>query len=252
MTRTKLALKNNKVSVQVFDFDYWNKKNSSNAGPDGMHRAGIAFSRKIGPDMSHSVLLVSGYTKEQVRYTCAHEYTHLWINEALDPKRKIELHTAEAICELVAWKLATNDGSSDSVQSILSNPYTAGRIKTAVELESKHGIASILEWVKRGSSLTLSDGELKKLSRTITSTPRSKPMGSPLYSRSQPKKVSHELKLKGLIGKTALIGGKAFQKGDTFSLMVNGEKKSVTCVEIKQESVVIKIGTVTNQTLTLQ
>ncbi|MDA7916509.1 hypothetical protein N9B94_04670, partial [Verrucomicrobia bacterium] len=238
MTRGKLSLKSKKVSIKLFDFDYWNSKGGGkNPQSDGMHRAGIAFSRNIGGRVAHNVLLISGYQSKFVRATSAHEFTHLWINENLAPDRKIEKHTAEAICELVALKLARSDKEPDVIKHIVENPYTAGRIKTAMQMEEKFGINAVLEWVRKGTSPTLTEKAVKPFAKGRTvkkALPR-----SPLYSTTRKKTPppSNELQLKGILGSTALIGRNSFKIGEAHKMLVNGKEESVKCIEVTPTSV---------------
>ena len=43
-----------------------------------MRRMGFSQSLREGDEFRHSVILLSGQPKADVRSVCAHEYTHLW------------------------------------------------------------------------------------------------------------------------------------------------------------------------------
>jgi len=241
LTRGRLKLRAPQVSVQLFDIDYWNRGEGVRDDAS-MHRAGMAHSRQVGDKFVHTVLLVSGYQGNALSAICAHELTHLWINESIFGKdRQIEKHTAEAICELVAWKLAISRKDTVTADSIVKNPYTRGRINEVIKLEEEFGLPAILNWVSRGATPLLTRESLRGMGAAPHPS-MSTPNGSPLFrQKAKRPETDDELVLKGVLGRIALIGSKSFKEGETQDLLVKGEEKRVTCVRILPKSVFVKI-----------
>lgn len=70
----------------------------------------------------------------------AHEYTHIWINENRGD-HKIEPQTMEAICEMVASKLARKYKRHAYMRKIETNTYTEGRVGQILPLVNQHGLS---------------------------------------------------------------------------------------------------------------
>ncbi|MBI3878033.1 MAG: protein DA1, partial [Verrucomicrobia bacterium] len=148
-----LALRFTNITVTLMDVDYWNQRDGKRL-PATSRQNGFSKTLRTGRDMTHSVLLLSGVPRAEMSSVCAHEYTHLWLNENLAETRLIEPDTTEAICELVAYKLASAHQDTAEQERIQKNRYTAGRIDALIALETKHGLPAVLEWARKGTSET--------------------------------------------------------------------------------------------------
>lgn len=239
MTMGKMELRSPKVNVGVYDLDYWNADENRKT-TSGLQRHGMSQSRPVGNGFAHSALLYRGLFKDELVAVCAHEYTHLWINENKPQKHQIEKDTVEAICEVVAYALMEKLGNHKQMTNILDNTYTKGRIATAVKYYQVHGLGSVLDWVKEGTEPTLKEEDFQSMAAGSAAA-------EPLWVNSGVAyHVAYDrLKLKGIVGggdkRTALINGKTFMKGDTRKVEVNGRKISVEIQEIKDGSVLVKV-----------
>lgn len=273
MTRGFMKLKNTKVSVQVYDFDYWNSntargKIKSNAG--ALHRMGLALSRPAGDGFYHNVMLVSGQVNTNLIGVCAHEFTHLWINENKPAEHAIEPQTVEAICELVAYKHAETNRRAAYQKQIEENSYTEGRVNELIPHLDRYGLTTILRWVAIGKGTTITADELARVqgvafsgasagsrsaSGHVASPIPDQPTDSPLFASGakMTKPAATTLKLKGIVGDMALINGKAFRVGDTKTFQIGDKKVIVKCEKITPSSVQVRVdGGEMLQTLTPQ
>ena len=223
ITANAMALRQPKIEVSLTDVDDWN----ANGIAAELKRQGFSKSRKVGQEFSHIVSLLSGQARSGMRTTCAHEYTHLWINENKPEERKIDGDTVEAICELVAYKVAQNDGNSDLQKDILANPYTKGMITNLVAFEAQYGMADVLTWVKKGTGEKLSMEGV-----TLASEP------APVVKTEFPSGIT----LSGLMGsRIAVVSGVMIKKGERRKIQLKEKAVSVRCLEINKDNVVVQI-----------
>lgn len=239
MTMGKMELRSPKVNVGVYDLDYWNADDNRKT-TSGMQRHGMSQSRPIGNGFAHSALLYRGLFKDELVAVCAHEYTHLWINENKPASHQIEKDTVESICEVVAFALMEKLENNKQMTNILDNTYTKGCITTAVKYYRVHGLGGVLDWVKEGTGATLKEEDFQAMAAGSTAAALVWGNSGVAYH------VKYEkLKLKGIVGggdkRTALINGKTFMKGETRKVEVNGKKVSIQIQEIKDASVLVLV-----------
>lgn len=238
LTRGGLRLREPRVTVDLFDIDYWNQGRGAAGPASGMHRMGISSSRVAGKDWHHTVILLSGQRREQLVAVCAHEITHLWINENRPQDRVIEPNTVEAICEWVAWRLAGQHAQTEVQEHILKNPYTEGRIQEVIAWESRFGAINLLRWVREGSQPTLGPQ---------TTTPPRPSMAIPSPSAPATPASKSTVACKAILGtpsrRVAMINGTPMQAG-TSTLITLGPPSMqlrVDCLEVREESVKLRI-----------
>ena len=248
MTRGYMNLRSPKINVEIFSQPVWDPDGTKSA----LHRQGLATTRMVGKTFHHNVMLISGLVNTNLIGVSAHEFTHLWINENRG-KHKIERHTMEAICEMVAYKLAQTYRHHNYMKEIRENPYTQGRAATLLPLVERYGLKALLRWVIEGEGETPSPKDLARLrsvrSASTAAAPTGKgPSGSPLYSNSPKvmRKKPKELELKGVIGSsgnyTAMISGAMFRVGETRTVKLEGRAVKVKCVKIEKRSVTLEVG----------
>jgi hypothetical protein len=244
------TLKSQKVNVRVTDvFD-------RAIGADDLHTMAVSKTTDSGSEIVHYVSLYTGQPKKLAFYSCVHEYTHLWINENIH-QHEIEADTREALCELVAYKVAESRKDTVEQRRIIENPYTRGCIKDLVQYASQEDMSAILNWVPNGTTPRLAEGVA-----TATAL-KAKPPEIPLDVRvseaqlaraqSQPKKET--LGLNGIIhtpkGTIILLNkGLILGKGESGVLTLNGEQSRIRCIDIATDSAVVQWENSTN-TLTL-
>jgi len=228
----QFALKYPDVTLNLFDVDYWSEKGQAG----GLHKFGFSHTRKTGDGRcTHEVVMLSGRTRDEMTAVAAHEYTHLWINENQPASHRIDGDTIEAICELTAYKLMGQKKLPELQKRILENPYTAGKIKTAIAVEREGGTDYVLNWVKTGTTDTFDAGaNLAPMPAPVTATPFA----------TAPRALPQGLKFSGImaIGKErqAVINGVAFAVGDQKNIKLRDKSVLVRCREIRGIEVVVE------------
>jgi hypothetical protein len=239
LSNGKLALQNPEITLSIFDVDYWNAKDGSRTTAT-QQRHGLSQSRPVGNGMAHTVLLHRGLWKDEMSAVCAHEYTHLWINENKPAAHTIEKNTIEAICEVVALALMESRGKTSQITNILDNGYTEGRIITAAKFYKVHGIGQVLDWVRDGKEPVLNDLDFQ------LSFSGPEPV-QPVWNASGLvyRPTYEKLELKGIItGKerrVALINGKTFAEGESRKLEIGDKSALIKVLEIKEDSVRVEV-----------
>jgi hypothetical protein len=231
------ALKNPEVVVNVFDIDYWNDQIGKKT-EGKMRRTGFSVSRRAGDRIQHNVLLLSGHPVDEMAAVCAHEYTHLWINENRAEKRELDQDTIEGICELIAHLLMGQKQLPDQQEEIRKNTYTNGKILTMLDVERECGLNYILDWIKTGTNATLDVQVMKRFQAEQQAAPL-------VYAPAAPRPPAPTtLTLKALLGgkrKIAIINGESFEKGDEASLRLGEKSVLVRCLDITDNSVILTV-----------
>ncbi len=249
LSQNQMALRGSKPNVTLFDVDYWNHQ-SGKTLDTSMRRGGFSQTRMSGNRFTHNVLLLSGLPREELVSVCAHEYTHLWINENKQEGRDIELHTIEAICELVAYKVAGRAGYTNQLDRIKKNPYTNGRILDLLEADRQYGFSRVLNWVKTGTNEVISVTRQRQIAGPVTTaSSRVAPMRSAPGSsqRSPPVPVgSRALKLQSIArtagGFQATVNGVRMNEGNIRRLNVEGRPSNVYCLKVTENSVTVTVN----------
>jgi hypothetical protein len=230
-----LDLRNPDVAMQLVDVDYWNSK----AGGDGtntMHRLGFSISRPIGGGFAHNVILMSGQLRNTTLSTCAHELTHLWLNENLKPDRKLDPDTREALCELIAFKLAARRADTNELTRIKQNTYTKGVILNAIEFDSRVGLPGVITWVRTGTESALPGA----IGNSVTNEAPSAPI-----ELRPPAPPATKLELRSLIRTAtrtvAVINGERFVTGAELSMLIDGKRRLVRLESASESSVVVTV-----------
>ncbi|MEW6303705.1 MAG: hypothetical protein AB1705_09555 [Verrucomicrobiota bacterium] len=239
IARGRMELQFPQVAVRMFDVDFWSRERASNPD-DGMHTLGFSHSRKLGNDFVHNVIMLSGQLRSHLAGVAAHEYTHIWMHENVPPTRKIEPESVEAVCELLAYKLATRRGDTNSQARILQNPYTKGRIKDFVEADAYLGLDAILNWVLTGTTPKLEWRTPEMLAAA------SAPREAAPHIAAAPAPIPDKLLLRGILGsakkRMALINDKTFEKDDELEVRVADKKLVVRCLDITENEVVLQVN----------
>ncbi len=248
LTRNRMGLRGGKPNVTLFDVDYWNHQ-SGKTLDTSMRRGGFSQSRSSGNRFTHNVLLLSGLPREELVSVCAHEYTHLWINENKKEEREIELHTIEAICELIAYKVAGRAGYTNQLERIAKNPYTNGRIMDLLEADRQYGLSRVLAWVTTGTSEVVSVTQQRQTTaRAPAASSRAAPMRSASSNSRSPSApvVSIGLKLDAISrtarGYQATVNGVRMSDGNIRRLNVEGRPSNVYCLKVTANSVTVTVN----------
>ena len=249
LTDRALSLASTNITVQLFDVDYWSRS-ADGIAPAEQRQIGFAHSRRVNGEWAHLVGLLSGRPKTEIQAACAHEFTHLWINENKAGARLIEKDTAEAICELAAYKLMGARHDSAQQEAIQKNTYTHGLIEILIEAETRGGLETVLDWVKTGTGAKFDIGTMYQFradaaaaAARIIQVPRTNP-------------APDRLVLRGLFGtpqrRQAMINDRTFLRNDEKTVRVGNQSIPVRCLEIRDQSVIVRIeGAPTTLELTI-
>ncbi len=236
-----LELRSAQVNVQMlFHLDFSDSKTTTNT-PNAMHRTGFSMSRPAGDGFSHNVVLLSGQTRTLTLSTCAHEFGHLWLTENLKPGRTLDPDTREAICELLAFKLAARRNDTNEVARIKQNPYTKGVILNAIEFDAREGMPGVVTWVRNGADTTLpaATGVAVATAAAAPSIPE-----PPRELRPTPPPAT-KLELRSLLRSAkrtvAVINGERFEPGTELSMLIGGKRQLVRLEEVQANAVIVSV-----------
>jgi hypothetical protein len=212
-----------------------------------MTSTSVIEEHKKPSSIRYDMYLVSGLPRARMTAVCAHELGHVWhlSNLSLDRSFNLEGKTREAFCELLAYQLmgAMNQPYEQAV--IEANLYTSGQASLLVETEKNYGFNRILEWMKNGQDLQLSDVDLDRI-RLTDAPANSEPItaASPQAFVPFKTKIPDTLMLKGIMGsgakKLALINNQTFSVSETAKVKIGTTNVSVQVLEIRDGSVLIR------------
>ncbi len=199
-----------------------------------------------GTNYDHRIYLLSGILKPQFMATCAHEYTHTWLNEHADKTRTLHKDTAEGFCELMAWKYVVARNDKAELNRILENTYTRGQIHSLIAAEQRYQFYRVIDWIHRGEDSWLDKDKLERL-LALKAAPDSGTVIEPLWQRTiVPTPVPDTLVLRSLSGggnqRLALVNNQTLAKGEEARVRVGQSNVLVRCLEIRDRSVVLRLG----------
>jgi hypothetical protein len=202
--------------------------------------------------LEHAISIMSGLSAVGFKATCAHEYTHAWLDEHLSPARSESLSrdSNEAFCELIAYLLMNSLGETEAVNQIKRNAYTRGQILLFIEAEQRFGVSDVIDWVQYGTDSSLREGELARV-RSVelprNGTPRS-PAARPapiVFADPPPSTAPDTLILKGISGTRArpmaLINDATFEANEKGKVRLGKTNVTIRCLSISAEAVRIQL-----------
>jgi hypothetical protein len=220
----------------------------------GYTRSGTNYNR-----VEHQISLLSGLLPSWFRATCAHEYTHTWVQQNVSGPRRATLgrDAEEGFCELVAYLLM--DAQHDEAQKamILRNGYTRGQIDCFIAARNQYGFNDVLDWVLYGADDALSADDPGRVHRLDA---HSQPTPSPLTfatPKLAPAPALTSLVLKAVFWSAtqpiAIINDHSFGPNEEAKVHVAGTNLSVRCLSIRPDSVTIRVaGSPRDQVLVLK
>jgi hypothetical protein len=199
-----------------------------------------------GTNYDHRIYLLSGILKPQFMATCAHEYTHTWLNEHGEKTRTMHKDTVEGFCELMAWKYIAAKNDKAELNRILENSYTRGQIHALIAAEQRYQFYRVIDWIHRGEDSWLDKDKLERLLALKAASDSEKPI-EPLWQRTVvPTPVPDTLVLRNLSGtgnrRLALVNNQTLAKGEETRVRVGQTNVQVRCLEIRDRSVVLRVG----------
>jgi hypothetical protein len=198
----------------------------------------------------HTIDILSYLKKPRLMAVCAHEYTHAWVAENVNPARRrlLDKNTHEAFCELIAYKYMESLHEEGEMENIKRNHYTVGQIQVLLEADKKYGFNTIVEWIKNGEDNTINMASLDRIRfvKDGVTAPSPAPAAALLYLPTPaPTPVPDTLTLKGISGagqhRFALINNATLETMERSRVRVGQTNVMVRCVEIHDNSVVIEV-----------
>jgi hypothetical protein len=220
---------------------------------------GAAGSHEVGEGMYvHTISVLSALSRRRLEAVAAHEFAHVWLAENLSPERKATLapEAVEAFCELIAYQWMEQQGATLEQQAIRASPYTRGQLNAFLAADERHGFNTLLEWVKFGTAARL-DAEDSDSVRSARVPPAAAiPAKPPPAVNLPPAPLPEKLSLRGITGtpghRLAIINHRTFAVHELARLQLAGTNLVVRCLEIRTNSVLIRIeGTGEQQELFL-
>jgi len=218
---------------------------------------GFTQSRPAGHPSEHRISILGGMPLSFFQATCAHEYTHTWLNESLSASRKssISKDAVEGFCELVAYLYMDSLRDEREKARIRNNAYTRGQIDLFIAAESQFGFNDVLEWMKSGADDRLDPNNPGRIRNTVAQRPGGTPMPLAYYPATPAPTLDH-LALKAVFWDetrpTALINDKTFAVNEQGKVHLGGTNVLVRCVAIRKDAVVVRIdGSNADQNLRL-
>jgi len=220
---------------------------------------GFTQTTNIGPRFEHQISVLGGMPISFFQATCAHEYTHTWINENLNENRRKTLSkdAEEAFCELVAYLLAGSLNDAEEQARMLKNAYTRGQIDLFIATEQQFGFNDIVEWIKSGVDDRLDKDDPARVRKVVTQQRITVASSAPLFYQSSPSPAAQNLTLKAVFWDqahpTALINDRTFAPNETGKVRLGSTNVLVHCLAIRKEAVRIQIaGSTQEQELVLK
>ncbi len=207
---------------------------------------GYIESRTNQQGLTHAISLLNGLPRASFEATCAHEYTHAWLNQNLSARRKKTLgkDANEGFCELIAYLLMDSENEEAQKRVILANTYTRGQIKLFIEAEQTYGINEIADWMKHGADDVLSADNLQRV--RVMETPHADASFVISPSPKTPVEAAPEtLMLKAVFMSPnhpeAVINNRSFEINETGRVRLGTNSVAIRCLSIGQDSVRIKL-----------
>jgi hypothetical protein len=208
--------------------------------------------------VTHSIRVLSALSAAGLKATCAHEYTHAWLNQNLSTARKQNLShdSNEGFCELIAYLLMDSQHEEGQKAVILANAYTRGQINVLIQANKEFGFNDVLDWMKFGVDDHLQPENLGRI-RTIE-IPKAQapaPLASSQIKRSAGTTNSSAiaaapaapapLVLKGIFfsqkNPTAVINDHTFEVNQEAKIRMGKTNVTIRCLAIMEDAVRIQI-----------
>jgi hypothetical protein len=209
----------------------------------------------------HKMSLLTGLPAANLKATCAHEYTHAWLNERMSVARKktLDADAIEGFCELIAFLLAESDNDQDQIAEIKLNGYTRGQIDVFIETQRVYGLSDIIDWMLYGTDGRLESSNLDRIRVVELPKGLSRPQKNvALYTAARLAPAAPDtLVLKGISGTPsrpfALINDHTFEENEQAKVSIGQTNLMIRCLSIRNGKVkVLLVGSGQTQELQLK
>ena len=236
-------LPNRNITVSLIDARQMEKLLQSQRSSHDPHlTTGLTHTRVLGQNQfEHSIYLLSGLSRARLMAVAAHEYAHTWLHENVARERVLNADTVEAFCELIAYRLMTQQNEEVEKQVILSNAYTRGQINQLIKAEDTFQFYRVVQWIKTGRGEHIDLAAADPLSQ-----PPAEPVRSVAWEKQLSTLVPETLVLKGISGnpqhRFALINDCTLEKNQEAKVRVGNSNVTVRCHDITTTSAIIQIN----------
>jgi hypothetical protein len=199
-----------------------------------------------GTNYMHRIYLLSGTRKPQFLATCAHEYTHAWLQEHSTPARTLNKDTTEGFCELMAWKYITGKNDKIEVTRILENEYTRGQIDALIAADQRYQFHRVIDWIHLGVDSWLDKDKLERL-LLLKEEPEPETPAVPLWQQTTMRTpVPAVLTLRGIFAngsrRFALVNDRTLEGNEEAKVRLGATNVLVRCLEIRDASVLLRVA----------
>jgi Protein DA1 len=191
--------------------------------------------------LEYSIYVLSGLPENHLAAVCAHEYTHVWLNQNMAKGRKLDRSTKEGFCELVAYKLMAGRHDDKEMRIIRANAYTRGQMRALLVAEDLYEFHRLVKWIKAGTDSRMdwytANGVLKTANADTSALwiPPATPAPA----------APSVLTLKGISGadqhRFALINDSTFEAQEKGKVRLGQTNVVLRCLEIRSNSVVVQL-----------
>lgn len=210
-------------------------------------------------EVRYQMNLMSGLPLAELKETCAHEYSHAWINEHVDRARRgLGRNAEEGFCELIGYLLMDAQGEAGEKNRVLKNRYTRGQIDLFVEAEQRYGFDQVLDWMQYGTAAQLEPGHVEELRNVVmpvvglapapfgvaTNLSSAVIRTNEIIATSGPSApASPTIQLQGILWSsdpTAIINGRSFGVNAVDTVKCGDTLVTLRCLAIQPRSVFIR------------
>lgn len=198
--------------------------------------------------ITYAISIMSGLPRPEFQATCAHEYTHAWINEHISPQRRDTLggDAEEGFCELVGYLLMDSQHEEAQKTKMLRNAYTRGQIDLFIDAERRLGFNDVVDWIQYGEDEELSASDPNRIRRLAAAPRPSTPAAAPLpVYRAAPVTAPSTLVLKAIfwdpVHPTAVVNDHTFGPNEQGKVKVGTTNVNVRCLSIRKDAVRIQL-----------
>ena len=236
------------VTAYLVNRDDFNKEYERKPSMDNPEKLlGLTRSQaEDGTNYQHRIYLLSGTRKPQFLATCAHEYTHAWLDEHSTPARTLNKDTVEGFCELIAWKYMTEKHDKFEITRILENEYTRGQIDALIAADQRYQFNRVIDWIHLGVDSWLDKDKLERL-LDLKEKPEPETPAIPLWQQTTVRTpVPDALTLRGIFvnagRRFVLINDRTFERNEEAKVRLGSTNVLVRCLEIRDRSVLVRVA----------
>jgi Protein DA1 len=201
---------------------------------------GLTVSHKKDTNhITYSVYVLSGLPENHLAAVCAHEYTHVWLDENIGKGRKLDRSTEEGFCELVAYKMMAGRHDDKEMRIIRANAYTRGQMRALLAAEDLFEFHRLVKWIKAGTDSRMDWYSAKGVIKVANEDTSALFVPAPLPP------APSVLTLKGISGaeqhRFALINDSTFEAQEKGRVRLGQTNVVLRCLEIRSNSVVVQL-----------